>query len=77
MSVRLGEWNMTSMNDCYAESDCADTPEDIDVEEEVVHPYFSLTTGNNDIALLRLKRRVQFTGEAQRFLYKSFANVFL
>lgn len=66
VSVRLGDWNITSRNDCYAENDCADSPDDVDVEEEVVHPYFSLSTGNNDIALLRLTRRVQFTGKISK-----------
>lgn len=62
VSVRLGEWNLTSRMDCFAENDCADSPLDVDVVEEVVHPYFSLATGNNDIALLRLAYKIQFTG---------------
>lgn len=61
-SIRLGEWNITSLEDCYTEGECADSPRDVDIEEEIVHPYFTSTTGNNDIALLRMATRVEFTG---------------
>lgn len=61
--IRLGEWNISSTADCFSEDECADSPIDADIEEEIVHPYFSASTGNNDIALLRLNQNVEFTGK--------------
>lgn len=65
--IRLGEWNISSTTDCYAENECADSPIDVSIEEEVVHPYFSASTGNNDIALLRLNQNIEFTGKLKVF----------
>lgn len=61
--VRLGEWNTTSAIDCY-EDDCADTPLNVQVEQIIIHGNFDSASASqqNDIALIRLASKVQFTG---------------
>ncbi|KAK3909569.1 Melanization protease 1 [Frankliniella fusca] len=66
-TVRLGENDVATEIDCSIISGtevCAPPVVDVDVEEVVSHPDFSLQGTNrlqNDVALVRLARRVQFT----------------
>lgn len=64
--VRLGEWDLDNDPDCPENQGCNETPLDINVERIIAHKDF-LKEGNHlnmhhDIALLRLKEPVQFTG---------------
>ncbi|XP_046402809.1 CLIP domain-containing serine protease 2-like [Ischnura elegans] len=72
ISVRIGEYNLTSPIDC--EDDymgelkyCSPAPQDIAVEKVVVHPHFiGWPDSHNDIGLIRLSRPINFTDEAVR-----------
>lgn len=60
--VRLGEWNVTSDEDCYSLGiECADPIIDLHIEKKIPHPLYSTRTGENDIGLLRLKKNVQYS----------------
>lgn len=66
--MRLGEYDTNTSEDCLVDSgfeDCADPHQDISVEEAIPHPEYtdSVPSRYHDIALLRLARPVQFTGE--------------
>lgn len=62
ISVRLGEHNLTTDRDCELD-DCADPVVNIPVAETIVHENYkaSSATQNDDIALIRLERPIQFT----------------
>lgn len=64
ISVRLGEWDLTTAEDCdsYDATDCAPLPLDVPVEEIIGHEEYDAQSKNqaNDIALLRLAHAVQF-----------------
>ncbi|XP_053204100.1 LOW QUALITY PROTEIN: phenoloxidase-activating factor 2-like [Panonychus citri] len=53
LKVRLGEWDTANENEFYPH-------EDYDVEKIIIHPEFRGNNLWNDIALIRLNRRVQF-----------------
>jgi len=53
MKIRLGEWNVKKQSERL-------THEDFDVESKTVHPSYNPATFENDIALVRLKRDVEF-----------------
>lgn len=67
ISVRLGEWDTTTAQDCddsfTNERVCSDPHVDISVEEQIVHEDYLPNSKNqhNDIALLRLSRNVRYT----------------
>lgn len=64
--VRLGEWDLAGDPDCeelVANKLCADSVEMIPIKETIAHPFFSRRTAHNDIAMIRLARKVQFTGK--------------
>lgn len=70
--VRLGEWNTETEKDCVSTlgyADCNDPPLDVPVQEIIPHPSFTDESHNkvHDIALLRLKQNVHFTGEQLPF----------
>ncbi|XP_055589900.1 uncharacterized protein LOC129742080 [Uranotaenia lowii] len=69
VSVRLGETNIHDAIDCTEDSfgviHCADPPLDIDVIRVIRHPRYSQRTKTNDIALLRLKRRVDLSNSVR------------
>lgn len=70
VSVRLGEWNLNTDVDCY-EKACAEPAQDVPIEEIITHEsYADRGSRYNDIALLRLSREVEYTGENN--LYISF-----
>ncbi|XP_037953874.1 spaetzle-processing enzyme-like [Teleopsis dalmanni] len=66
--VRLGEWNTTSDPDCVVDinghKECALPHVDVEVEETIVHENYMWSSRDqyNDIALIRLKEPVQYTG---------------
>lgn len=62
-SVRLGELDLRNKTDCIYEGDdveCAPPPEDVEVEHVIIHDEFSSGHLKNDIALVRLKRKIEF-----------------
>ncbi|KAF2904170.1 hypothetical protein ILUMI_01990, partial [Ignelater luminosus] len=56
MHVRLGEWNLTSNPDCLG---CHQV-EIVKIAEIIPHPYYSPFSKNNDIALLRLEKEIEY-----------------
>ncbi|KAG4076402.1 hypothetical protein HA402_005845 [Bradysia odoriphaga] len=62
LSVRLGEHNIITENDCD-DIECADPAIDVSIEEIVSHADYNRTefTQENDIALIRLSHIVNFT----------------
>ncbi|KAJ8673114.1 hypothetical protein QAD02_004376 [Eretmocerus hayati] len=58
--VRLGEHNVETDPDCAA-SFCADPYKDYTISHTLVHEYYSDRTVVNDIALIRVRRRIVFT----------------
>ncbi|KAF2902747.1 hypothetical protein ILUMI_03437 [Ignelater luminosus] len=68
VSVRLGEHNVEKDEDCEGDNTigsqyCADPVVNVEVEERIVHTSFDSDDKNayNDIALLRLKKEVNYT----------------
>ncbi|GBP04038.1 CLIP domain-containing serine protease 2 [Eumeta japonica] len=61
--VRLGEWNTSSTMDCI-QGDCNAPPLDVPIERIIPHEQYDARDEHqqNDIALLRLAREVQYTG---------------
>lgn len=60
--VRLGEWDLNTNQDCE-EDNCSDPVLDVPVVERIPHENYNPASRaqENDIALLRLGRSVQFT----------------
>ncbi|KAF5305585.1 hypothetical protein FQA39_LY01676 [Lamprigera yunnana] len=67
VEARLGEWRLSTTKDCVdiglKETVCADDVVDLKIIKTIQHPYFSLRSGNNDIALLTLEKKVKFTDQ--------------
>lgn len=68
MSVRLGEYNTETDTDCINNGfgeDCAPPPVNVQVEARIAHESYEPNNINqyHDIALLRLRREVKFSGE--------------
>ncbi|KAF2905284.1 hypothetical protein ILUMI_00878 [Ignelater luminosus] len=67
LSVRLGEHNLETEEDCEVDTEgfkeCSDDPIDIPVEKEIPHELYDPKdpSQTHDIALLRLSREVEFT----------------
>uniref|UniRef100_A0A182MV97 CLIP domain-containing serine protease n=1 Tax=Anopheles culicifacies TaxID=139723 RepID=A0A182MV97_9DIPT len=61
--VRLGEWDLSTANDCE-DGICSNAPIDLDIEEIVVHSNYDTKdqSNANDIALIRFTRPVQYSG---------------
>ncbi|KAF2898050.1 hypothetical protein ILUMI_08125 [Ignelater luminosus] len=57
INVRLGEWNLTSDPDC---STC-DRVQIVRIVEIIPHRYYNELSKNNDIALLRLEKEIEYT----------------
>ena len=64
VSVRLGEWDADTERDCQ-NNYCAEKPVDIDIEKIFVYKdqYNIEDVKSADIALIKLKEPVQFTGK--------------
>lgn len=60
--VRLGEYDLSKEEDCE-DNVCANTVQEIDVEEEVCHLQYNSTLQENDICLIRLAEPIQFNGK--------------
>jgi prostasin len=62
VSVRLGEWNLETDNDCDARNTCIPAPVSIKVVKTIVHHNYRSRASNkhDDIALLRLKKPAGF-----------------
>lgn len=60
--VRLGEYDLSKDKDCE-DNVCANTVQEIDVEEEVCHLQYNHTLQENDICLIRLAEPIQFNGK--------------
>ena len=69
VSVRLGEYDIDTDPDCvdygFGE-ECADKSIDREVEKVVVHENYKLPGHHDDIALVRLKKEVEFSGLSTR-----------
>jgi secreted trypsin-like serine protease len=63
-SVRVGEWNTNSDIDC-GEEFCGMPVQDIPLSYVIVHPSYDKQTYRNNIALLVLKDRINYTVTAQ------------
>lgn len=65
VDVRIGEYNFDTPIDCDPNNrwDCLPAPFNIEVSEKIAHPEYNSRSSNthNDIALLRLARKVEFT----------------
>lgn len=62
----MGEWNLTSERDCEivgGEEDCSEPVQDIPADKIITHEKYDPSSKNkfNDIALIRLARKVQYT----------------
>lgn len=67
--VRLGEWDLTTSEDCETansgEKYCAPPVQDFEPEEIIAHPsYNTRTRFSDDIALIRLNRKINFQESA-------------
>ncbi|XP_021947723.1 CLIP domain-containing serine protease 2-like isoform X1 [Folsomia candida] len=59
ISVRLGEYNQSMAIDCEGNI-CAPPPQDVAIAEIIIHENFDKnSTKENDIALIRLEKRVE------------------
>lgn len=63
VSVRLGEYDLSTDIDCDDFHVCSDDPIDVDIADIITHERYNFRDGNryHDIALLRLAREVDFT----------------
>lgn len=65
-SVRVGDWDLTTEEDCDPndESNCLPPAIDFEIEEQIVHEDYnkSKLSSPHDIALLRLSEKIQFDG---------------
>lgn len=58
--MRLGEHTISTSKDCNEADVCAAAPQNIDVEEFIKHPKYSVSRFKNDIALVRLAKPATF-----------------
>ncbi|KAJ8673115.1 hypothetical protein QAD02_004377 [Eretmocerus hayati] len=59
--VRLGEYNVDTDPDCANSSFCADPFRDYPIRQIIRHEYYNPRTVVNDIALIRVRKRIKFT----------------
>lgn len=62
----MGELDLQTEVDCETignEEICADPYVEIPVEKHIVHKSFNTKSLENDIALVKLKNRIKFTGK--------------
>ncbi|XP_062550361.1 CLIP domain-containing serine protease B4-like [Armigeres subalbatus] len=58
--IRLGEWDIESEPDCVEEF-CSDKAEDYEIETYRRHENYTSDPTHNDLALIKLPRKVSFT----------------
>lgn len=66
MNIRLGELDLLMEKDCdkYGdEEECADQPVDVLVDKVMPHKDFDVDTLKNDIALIKTRTKITFTGD--------------
>nr|XP_023021633.1 serine protease 7-like [Leptinotarsa decemlineata] len=63
--ARLGEYNTETVIDCKSPRNCNQRPVDAGIDEAIPHPNYDNNNNNryDDIALIRLSRRVTYTSE--------------
>ncbi|XP_059470186.1 CLIP domain-containing serine protease B4-like [Neocloeon triangulifer] len=65
LALRLGEHNLMTERDCYRDTagreKCADDPIKVGIESVKVHEKYDPSARHNDIALIRLSRKVSAT----------------
>lgn len=70
--VRLGESNLNTDVDCEKQPEeeefCADPHVDLDIAKALAHKNFNKDTLKNDIALVKIKGKIKFTGKYFCFL---------
>lgn len=69
--VELGEYNILTKIDCVFETDieeCNDPVGDYEIEKIVVHPNYNTECITNNIALLRLRKKLFFNGNYFRII---------
>lgn len=59
--VRLGEYDLTTNEDCREGKGCLPPIKDYKIEEAIAHPEYFKPQLRNDIALLRLDKDVELT----------------
>lgn len=62
--IRLGEHKTDTDPDCQL-SFCNDPHQDYNITTFVSHEKFSLTNSKHDIALIRVHKKITFTGEKE------------
>ena len=80
ISVRLGEWNISSTQDCSGVDkyrECNPPVIDVAVSKSIVHPEYvdSSKQKYNDIALLRLQEPVSYSGKISSLIQTAFVFV--
>lgn len=61
--VRLGEHDDQTDPDCDDDGFCGDPVQDYEIEKIITHENFNPETFWDDIALIKLKKAVNFTGK--------------
>jgi hypothetical protein len=70
----VGEWNTNSDIDC-GEEFCGMPVQDIPLSYVIVHPSYDKQTYRNNIALLVLKDRINYTGQYEGGKPETHANL--
>lgn len=66
VTVRVGEHNLISEKDCAVTlgvEHCSEKPVDLPVVQYVQHPNYEMKTLKNDIALVKVKTTIKFSGK--------------
>lgn len=58
--MRLGEYNLSTEQDCSPDAGCNSPPVDIAIEKLIPHPEYFKPELRNDIALIKLAEKVEF-----------------
>lgn len=59
--IRLGEYDIISEQDCIDDKKCADKPIEIEIDNFIIHKDFIGEEIHNDIAIIKLAKKVIFT----------------
>lgn len=64
-NIRLGEYDTANDTDCLDDSkvyECADAVQDFGIERIIVHPGYDKKHRKNNVGLIRLNRKVFYSG---------------